>query len=89
MIAKCSKCGLVRITRMRRTCPHCASRLARASGDELRTLADHAMERSRAARAMLSTAADDEHGRALRLAAFMSIFHGRNMTEGQAREALR
>lgn len=88
MIAKCKNCNFVRITRMRRTCPHCTEKLTRPTVQELhelQSLGEHAMERSRAVRPLL----EYNNSSAMRLAAFMAIFHGRHLTEHQATQMLK
>jgi hypothetical protein len=87
MIAKCPNCNFVRISQMRKTCPHCRSVLTRPAIDELRELSDSAMDRVRAAGALVE-AYGGEYRRELSLAAFMATVEGRHMTLHQAREML-
>lgn len=86
MIAKCRICNLVHVRGMRKTCPHCRSPLTRPSLEELQELGEKAMDRLRAARAYIEARPNDPH---LRLAAFMAIFHGRNMNRFQVEQMMK
>lgn len=89
MLVKCSKgCGIQKRKGNSKKCLYCQSPITRCSGDELRRLADAAMDRSRAVRAMIECVSIPERAREMRLAAFMGIFHGRNMNQHQVKQML-
>lgn len=88
MIAKCPNCNFIRLRRQRKTCPHCRARLGRPTVAELQDLGDHAMERARAARCLVESTNSEPDRRKLALAAFMSFFYGRHLTNYQAGQML-
>ncbi len=87
MIAKCPHHNLVRITRMRKTCPHCHNKLTRPTPDELRVFGENIMEHARAARCLIEHQGGRDNG-PMRLCAFMAIFHGHHMSMREAEEML-
>lgn len=88
MFAICPNHKIVRIKRQRKTCPDCGEKLRRARWDELQAIAESAMDRARAARAIIASYEHSEHGREMKLAAFMSIFEGKNISSGEAKRML-
>lgn len=81
MIAKCEKHGMIRIAKQRSTCPKCRSKLSRPNVSELSDFGDSIMYRMRATRAYIDATGNDD---AMKLAAFMSIMHGIDLSESQA-----
>lgn len=88
MIAKCKNCRFVRITRMRKTCPHCGATLTRPTVAELQSIGDEAMYKARFARCYLESN-NKMHDRPLILAGFMDAIHGQRITRHQAEEMLK
>ncbi len=85
MFAKCPNHNIIRIKGNRKTCPYCSSRLNKATMEELQFLGENAIDRARAVRCLVDTTRGDK---ALNLAAFMAIFHGKHLAQSEAKEML-
>lgn len=79
-------------------CPHCLrsgvhTPLGRPNADELQQAIDQVENVSQRADALVGISrvydSDSEHDRALRLAGFMSVFHGVSLTQHEAQSLLR
>ena len=57
--------------------------------EDLKDIEERMMERTRAAVCLTNGVDDEKYRKGLRLAAFMSIFHHKNITMTQAKEMLR
>ncbi len=86
MIAKCENHGMIRIAKQRATCPKCRAKLSRPNASELSEFCDSMMDRMRASRAYIDATSGDN---AMKLAAFMSIMHGVDLSESEARTMLK
>jgi len=87
MIMKCPWHKIVRVSGRRRTCPECGLKLTKVSSEELFEFTDGMMDRARAAQAYVESAHPcAESTQELKLAAFMSIFHGKSMSRTEIQE---
>ena len=88
MFAKCPNHNLVRISRMRKSCPDCGAKLSRPTSRELNNLADNAMDRMRSARALIDCYGG-EFREEMKMAAFMAIVEGKHMKAFEIKNMLK